>query len=108
MASQIGSHAPSNIESISPDSSHTVSWVSGVLRHVGRIICAVDGHSMMVRNEPKRVCLECTTCGYQTPGWEVGSAVLNRIDQGIPRQQADAAVPPLVGAPRHDLELAGI
>lgn len=108
MTSQIGSHARSSSESFSTDSSQEVNWLSGVLRHVGRFICSVDGHTMMVRNEPNRVCLECTTCGHQTRGWEVGPAVLHSVNQGIPQQQADAAVPPLVGASRRNLELAGV
>ena len=38
---------------------------------VGRAICGLSGHSMVLHFEPRRLSLECVLCGYETTGWEV-------------------------------------
>jgi hypothetical protein len=43
-----------------------------VLRWVGRLLCAADGHNLLTCFEPDRICLVCASCGYRSRGWEVG------------------------------------
>jgi len=43
-----------------------------VLRWVGRLLCAADGHDLLMGFEPDRICLVCASCGYRSRGWEVG------------------------------------
>ena len=39
-------------------------------RHALRsFLCGLGGHELMRSFEPGRVCLRCTSCPYETPGW---------------------------------------
>ena len=31
--------------------------------------CGLGGHELIRSFEPNRVCLRCTSCPYETPGW---------------------------------------
>jgi len=32
-------------------------------------LCGLGGHELIRSFEPNRVCLRCTSCPYETPGW---------------------------------------
>ena len=39
-------------------------------RHALRaFLCGLGGHELIRSFEPNRVCLRCTSCPYETPGW---------------------------------------
>ena len=38
-------------------------------RCLRQLICGIYGHDFLIHREPRRMCLECTHCGHQTPGW---------------------------------------
>ncbi len=39
-------------------------------RHALRsFFCGLGGHELIRSFEPNRVCLRCTSCPYETPGW---------------------------------------
>jgi hypothetical protein len=38
---------------------------------VNQRFCAVRGHDSVLHFEQNRVLLRCTSCGYDSPGWEV-------------------------------------
>jgi hypothetical protein len=38
-------------------------------RALQTFLCGLGGHELMRSFEPNRVCLRCTSCPYQTPGW---------------------------------------
>ena len=40
-------------------------------KRVGQIQCGITGHNIMLRFAPARLSLQCTSCGYESPGWEV-------------------------------------
>lgn len=40
-----------------------------VNRRAGQISCGMTGHSVLLRYEPKRLSLQCSSCGYESPGW---------------------------------------
>jgi hypothetical protein len=42
----------------------TLTWLRETM-------CGLRGHSLLLHFESHRVCLECSTCGHQTPGWHV-------------------------------------
>lgn len=60
-------------------------------RAVGRLsqlMCGVRGHDAMLHFEDKRVMMRCTSCGYDTPGWEVsGRAPRKRFDGDARRHE---------------------
>jgi hypothetical protein len=38
-------------------------------RALQTFLCGLGGHELMRSFEPNRVCLRCTSCPYETPGW---------------------------------------
>ena len=50
---------------------------------VRQLLCGLHGHDTLLHFEQERLSLVCTSCGYETPGWE-----LNGVP---PRSEAPAA-----------------
>jgi len=46
--------------------------VESGLTHVGQFLCAIRGHELFMYFEPRRLSLRCASCGYDSPGWEIG------------------------------------
>ena len=42
--------------------------------HVRQFLCGLHGHDALLHVEQRRISLHCTSCGYQTPGWDLKSA----------------------------------
>ena len=49
----------------------TGAFVSRTVTRLGRLLCGIRGHEPMVHFEGKRVMMRCTSCGHDSPGWEV-------------------------------------
>jgi NAD-dependent SIR2 family protein deacetylase len=48
---------------------------------LGQMLCALRGHDSVLHFEGKRVMMRCTSCGHDTPGWEInGRAPRRRYD----------------------------
>jgi hypothetical protein len=47
------------------------SLISRVVARVGQVVCGLHGHDSVLHFEGRRVMMRCTSCGYDTPGWEV-------------------------------------
>ena len=41
---------------------------------VRQFLCGLHGHDTLLHFERCRISLQCASCGYETPGWEVRSA----------------------------------
>jgi hypothetical protein len=41
------------------------------LDQVRQIVCSLHGHDALLHFEQGRMSLRCTSCGYQTPGWDL-------------------------------------
>ena len=64
------------------------SVVARTLGRLGQLVCGLRGHDSVLHFEGNRVNMRCTSCGHDTPGWEISgrgprstaisSAVLNR------------------------------
>ena len=37
----------------------------------GQLLCGMRGHDSVLHFEGKRVMMRCTSCGHDTPGWDV-------------------------------------
>jgi len=48
-----------------------ISLVGRAAGHVRQFLCGLHGHDALLHFEQGRISLECTSCGYQTPGWDV-------------------------------------
>ena len=59
-----------------------VEWM---LKRIQSIVCGLHGHDSVLQYERNRMFLRCTSCGHETPGWEVepGGFVMRRSE---PRQ----------------------
>ena len=38
---------------------------------VRHFICGLHGHDALLHFEQGRMSLQCTSCGYETPGWDL-------------------------------------
>ncbi len=45
-----------------------VAWLLAWLQHS---ICALHGHDAILQYERSRIFLRCTSCGFESPGWEI-------------------------------------
>ena len=53
------------------------SIVARALGSLRQAVCGLHGHDSLLHFEHDRILLRCTSCGHETPGWE--------IDQRRPR-----------------------
>ena len=49
---------------------------------VRQFVCGLHGHDALLHFEHGRMSLRCTSCGYETPGWDL------RASEEPPRQTA--------------------
>ena len=40
---------------------------------LNQLLCGLGGHDAVLHVEGKRVMMRCTSCGHDTPGWEISS-----------------------------------
>ena len=52
----------------------------GVFRRAHQLLCGVAGHSLMLAFKRDRLFLTCADCGYESPGWEIGSRPGRPVD----------------------------
>ena len=45
-----------------------ISRAAGQLR---QFFCSLHGHDALLHFEQGRISLQCTSCGYETPGWDL-------------------------------------
>ena len=48
------------------------------LGQVRQFVCGMRGHDALLHFEHGRMSLQCTSCGYETPGWDLKGASLRR------------------------------
>ena len=47
------------------------SLVNRVSVRIGQWLCAMRGHDSVLHFEGNRVMMRCTSCGHDSPGWEI-------------------------------------
>jgi len=47
-----------------------------LLGWIQQSLCALHGHDAILQYERTRIFLRCTSCGYETPGWEVATTAV--------------------------------
>jgi hypothetical protein len=54
------------------------------MTHVRQFICGLHGHDALLHFEHGRMSLQCSSCGYETPGWDLKPAATQteRVPQG--------------------------
>jgi hypothetical protein len=54
--------------------------------HIRQFICSLHGHDSLLNFEHGRISLLCSSCGHETPGWDVkGVPARREIAQQRPR-----------------------
>jgi len=55
--------------------------ISRGISRLGQLLCGMRGHDAVLHFERNRVMMRCTSCGHDTPGWEItGRAPRRRFD----------------------------
>jgi len=45
---------------------------------VRQFVCGLHGHDALLHFEQGRMSLQCTSCGYETPGWDLRVARVSK------------------------------
>jgi hypothetical protein len=69
---------------LTPDT--TTSVVARMLGRLGQLICGLRGHDSVLHFEGNRVNMRCTSCGHDTPGWEISGRGPRRRYEGDARR----------------------
>ena len=62
---------------------------AGIARQVARIWCGLHGHLTMLHFEPNKLSLQCSFCGFETEGWEVGRPLMARRQSNNPQARPE-------------------
>lgn len=55
--------------------------INRAMGRLGQLLCGVRGHDSVLHFEGNRVMMRCTSCGHDSPGWEInGRAPRKRFD----------------------------
>ena len=55
------------------------------LGQVRQFVCGLHGHDALLHFEQGRMSLQCTSCGYETPGWDLKGAASRGARRDTPR-----------------------
>jgi hypothetical protein len=58
------------------------SVVARAMTRLGQVLCGVSGHDSVLHFERNRVMMRCTSCGFDTPGWEISGRGPRRRYEG--------------------------
>jgi hypothetical protein len=70
---------------------------SRAMLQLRQFVCGLHGHDALLHFEQGRISLQCTSCGYETPGWDVRSVPSRTEPADAPRRVIRL---PLVGQRR--------
>ena len=62
---------------------------SAIARQLARLWCGIHGHLIMLHFEPHKLSLQCSLCGYETEGWEVGRPMTARRQANNPQARPE-------------------
>jgi hypothetical protein len=65
--------------------------LESVLKRIQSIVCALHGHDSILQYERTRMFLRCTSCGHETPGWEVSPGAMRMTRRAEPRAARPAS-----------------
>ena len=63
----------------------TTGLLMRMVEHLRQFICGLHGHDALLHFGQGRLSLQCTSCGYETPGWDVKQAPAGTITDSKPR-----------------------
>ncbi len=60
--------------------------VARAIGRLGQMLCGLRGHDSVLHFEGNRVMMRCTSCGHDTPGWEIDGHGPRRRFEGDARR----------------------
>lgn len=70
--------------------------MSRMVSRLNQALCGLSGHDPVLHFEGRRVMMRCTSCGHDTPGWEVADKGPRLRYEGDARRHALKPEPRLV------------
>jgi len=46
-------------------------FIARAVARIGELLCGLRGHDSVLHFEGNRVMMRCTSCGHDSPGWEI-------------------------------------
>ena len=77
---------PQQLTASAAPASTTANVVARTLGRLGQFVCGLRGHDAVLHFEGKRVNMRCTSCGHDTPGWEISERGPRRRYEGDARR----------------------
>ena len=62
------------------------SAMNRAIVRVSQLLCGLRGHDSVLHFEGKRVMMRCTSCGHDSPGWEVSGRAPRQRYEGDARR----------------------
>jgi hypothetical protein len=88
-------HYPQQLTATAAHRETTGAFVARAAMRLGQLLCGMRGHETVMHFEEKRVTMRCTSCGHDTPGWELGDRAPRKRFDGDSRRHR-LATPRLV------------
>ena len=63
----------------------TTGLLARAVGQLRQFICGLHGHDALLHFGKGRLSLQCTSCGYETPGWDVRESPARTIANGKAR-----------------------
>src|SRR3954462_3103155 len=68
------------------DSQGAETFTLRAMARLGQLLCGMRGHDSVLHFEGKRVMMRCTSCGHDSPGWEISGRAPRRRFEGDARR----------------------
>ena len=49
----------------------SMTFMARLIARIGQLFCGLRGHDSVLHFEGNRVMMRCTSCGHDSPGWEI-------------------------------------
>ena len=56
---------------VTPQATPEAGRMARMATRFAQVVCGLHGHDSVLHFEGKRVMMRCTSCGHDTPGWEI-------------------------------------
>ena len=63
----------------------TTGFVGRTVDQLRQFVCGLHGHDALLHFGHGRISLQCTSCGYETPGWDVNAEPARPVVTAKPR-----------------------
>jgi hypothetical protein len=69
---------------LDPQSAET--FTARAMSRIGQLFCGLRGHDSVLHFEGNRVMMRCTSCGHDSPGWEINGRAPRQRYEGDHRR----------------------